>query len=154
MMRARQVKIRAGEGDLLAALYRQGQSSREVAELTGRSVEVVRRLARKAGVLRSNRDGARLAKVRGSARARLTQLDLRLYARRWMDGVETEKLAAELAVPADLLWDALAAALAVMPPDYRTDCDVGRCRFACVAVCAATAEVGTSRTGRISDLLR
>lgn len=149
MTRARRVRIRAGEGDLLVALYWQGRSSREVADLTGRSAGVVRRLARNAGVLRSSREGAGLANTRRAARTRLTRLDLRPLARRWMDGTEPEELAAELAVPADLLWDALATVLAVLPPDYRTDCHADRCPFACAAVCAATAEVGTSRTGRL-----
>ena len=109
----------------------------------------MRRLARKAGVLRSSQDGASLANTRRATRTRLTRMDLRPYARRWMDGAETEVLAAELAVPADLLWEALAGVLAVMPPDYRTDCAADRCQFACTAACAATATVGTTRTGRL-----
>jgi transposase len=149
MVRTRQVKIRAGEGDLLVALYWQGRSSQEVADLTGRSVEVVRRLARKARVIRSQKDGARLAVIRRSTRARLAQLDLRPQARRWMEGAEAEELAAELVVPADLLWDALADLLAVMSPDAREDCAVGRCRFACVAACAATTQVDASKAGRL-----
>lgn len=149
MVRTRQVKIRAGEGDLLVALYWQGRSSQEVADLTGRSVEVVRRLARKARVIRSQKDGARLAVIRRSTRARLAQLDLRPQARRWMEGAEAEELAAELVVPADLLWDALADLLAVMSPDAREDCAVGRCRFACVAACAATTQVDSSKAGRL-----
>jgi transposase-like protein len=149
MVRSKQAKIRAGEGDLLVALYRQGRSSLEVADLISRSAMVVRRLARKAGVLRSSHDGASLANTRRATRTRLARLDLRPYARRWMDGTETEELAAELSVPADLLWDALAAVLAVMTPDYRTDCAADRCLFGCVAVCAASAEIGTTEAGRL-----
>ena len=149
MVRTRQVKIRAGEGDLLVELYRQGRSAQEVADLTGRSVEVVRRLAHKAGVIRSQKEGAGLAVARRSTRARLARLDLRPQARRWMDGVEVEELAAELTVPADLLWDALTDVLAVLSPNARTNCAASRCRFACVAVCAATAEVGASKVGRL-----
>lgn len=149
MVRTRQVKIRAGEGDLLVALYRQGRSCKEVADLTGRSVEVVRRLARKAGVIRSQKDGAGLAVVRRSTRARLARLDLRPQARGWMDGAEVEDLAAELTVPADLIWDALAEVLAVMSPDAREGCATDRCRFSCVSVCAASAPVGTTKAGRL-----
>ncbi|MFC4857948.1 hypothetical protein ACFPCV_30985 [Actinophytocola glycyrrhizae] len=101
------------------------------------------------GVLRSSHDGASLANTRRATRTRLARLDLRPYARRWMDGAETEQLAAELAVPADLLWDALAGVLAVMTPDYRTDCHADRCLFACAAICAASAEIGTTKAGRL-----
>lgn len=102
----------ANEAELLVALYRQGRSAKDVAILTGRPVTRVSRFARQAGAMRPRKESARLAMRRIAASNKLAKLDLRPLAARWIDGAEVEELAAEQGVPPDLLWDALATALA------------------------------------------
>lgn len=135
----------ANEAALLVALYQQGRSVTDVAELSGRARTNIERLLRKAGVMRPRLDALRLAMRRIAASNKLARLDVRPLAAQWLDGAEVEELADEHEVPPDLMWDALAAALSTMTPDG-VSC-VSDCHFACAEVCARTAEVGVSKVG-------
>jgi len=137
----------ANEAALLIALYQQGRSVTDVAELTGRARSKIERLLRKAGVMRPRLEALRLAMRRIAASNKLARMDVRPLAAQWLDGAEVEELADEHEVPPDLMWDALAAVLSTMTPDG-VSC-IGDCHFACSEVCARTAEVGVSKVGRL-----
>jgi hypothetical protein len=97
--------------ELVVALYQQGRSDSEIADLMGVPVQVVNGLVRVAGVMRTPPKVAELANRRWTARAAIARLDIAALAQRWLQGIEPEELAGEFDVPADLLWDALAAHL-------------------------------------------
>lgn len=100
---------------LVLDLYRQGRSLREVSDLTGCAEDLVHELATEAGVLRSPSDSTRLFNSRRVHRTNLARMDLRPQAARWIRGAEIEELAAEVGVPADLMWDALADTMTNWP---------------------------------------
>ena len=126
------------EAVCIIGLYQQGRSHREVAELTDRTVTVVRNLVHGAGLGRTRAESLRLAAWRKEALAKLATIDIRPLARRWAAGVEPEALAKEHAVPADLMWEALADALSWMTPaevETPVMCfDV--CTYGCTHQCA------------------
>jgi hypothetical protein len=111
---------------LVAALYRQGRSVREVSIRVGMPVHEVTAIVRAAGVIRGSRAATSVSNQRVRARATITRLDLAGLADRWLGGCEVEDLAAEAAVPADLLWDVLADRLSTMNSDMATGTDRGR----------------------------
>jgi len=139
--------VLAKEAALLVALYQQGRSVTDVAELTGRARTNIERLLRKAGVMRPRLEALRLAMRRIEASNKLARVDVRPLAARWLDGAEVEELAAEHEVPPDLLWDTLAAMLSTMTPNA-VSC-IRTCPFACAEMCARTIDMGASKAGRL-----
>jgi hypothetical protein len=139
--------VLANEAALLVALYQQGYSVTDVAELTGRARPKIERLVREAGVMRPRAESQRLAMRRIAASNKLARMDVRLLAARWIDGAEVEALADEHEVPPDLLWDVMAMALSTMTLGAAS-C-IRTCPFACVEVCARTIEMSASKAGRL-----
>lgn len=127
--------------DLAVELYVQGKSADEVADITGRPVKEIIELAWAADVLRSRAANSVLNEQRARARAVLARLDIRALVARWLTGAETEMLAAEHAVPADMMWEALARGLSRGPTDDALDemCVRRKCLSACVTRCALIA---------------
>ena len=130
--------------DLTVELYVQGKSLEEVADLTGRPVKEVSELTWAADVLRSIPANAVIGEQRARARAVLARLNIRFMAVRWAAGVETETLAAENAVPADLMWAALARELSRGPAYDARDrmCLRRKCSNACIGGCALKSPAG------------
>ena len=141
-----QTKIRVNEARLLVDLYRQGQSTQEVADLTGRTIGVVRKLVSAAQIMRTRAEGTRLAARRRVARTKLTKIELGPLARRWIEGAEVEELAESCDVPPDVMWDALAEELSRTTTDTAT-C-IRSCPYSCVEVCARSTAVGASKARR------
>lgn len=106
--------------EIAVALYAQGRSAAEVADLTDIPAEAVTGLVRVAGLLRGAREETELAHRRWIARERIARSDLAALTTRWIHGAELEDLADDLTVPADLLWDALAVCLS-NPPAQHTE---------------------------------
>jgi hypothetical protein len=99
--------------------------------------------------MRTREESARLAMRRIAANNKLAKMDLRLLATQWIDGTEVEELAVDHHVPSDLLWDALASELSTMTSV--TAACVRSCPYACTTACARTAEIGTSKVGRLYE---
>ena len=128
--RLERTRVWEHEAQCIIGLYQQGRTLLEIADLTDRTRDVVRNLVLDAGVMRSRKESVRLSARRREARAALAATDIRPLAQRWIDGAEVEELAAEHDVPADLMWDALAAELSRADPRKHEK------KLACVAVCA------------------
>jgi hypothetical protein len=129
--------------DLIIALYQQGRSARDVGDLMEMSAVVVNNIVRAAGVIRTPQEANRLASRRLMARNTIAKLDIKRLAERWLGDAEVEELADELDVPADLLWDALAAQLSTRGGVTRAPkltC-AGTCSYGCSERCAITAPV-------------
>jgi hypothetical protein len=107
------------------------------------SAVVVNNTVRTAGVIRTPQEANRLASRRLMARNKITKLDIKRLAERWLAGAEVEELADELDVPADLLWDALAIQLSTRGGVTRAPkltC-AGTCSYGCTERCAIAAPV-------------
>lgn len=131
------------EPELVVILYQQGRSAREVGDLMGLSANNVNKIVRTAGVTRTPVEANQLASRRTACRNKITKLHLRQLAERWLAGVEIEELAAELAVPADLLWDAVANEISKMGPHNpptKLLCS-GVCSYSCTKQCAMQVKV-------------
>lgn len=131
------------ELEMVVALYQQGRSAREVGDLMDMSAVVVNNIVRAAGVIRTPQEAAGLATRRKVARGKLAKLDIKSLVERWLAGAETEELADELDVPADLLWDALAEQLSTrggVTRKSKLTC-AGTCSYDCTERCAITAPV-------------
>ena len=143
MGRLERARVWEHEAQCIIGLYQQGRSLQEVADLTDRTLDVVRNLVHEAGVVRSRVDSVRGSARRREARATLAATDIRLLALRWIDGAEVEDLAAEHDIPADLMWDALAVELSRVDPrkpDKKLAC-VAVCTFSCTQQCAISLPV-------------
>jgi hypothetical protein len=136
--------------ELIVELYVQGRSEREVAAVTGYPADDIRAMVLSAGVARPRQVEQVTAAWRSAARRRLRKLHREALLIAWVDGVEVEDLAAAHRVPADLMWELIAAGSTYVdkrqftgePParrDYpRPPCADTTCVYGCTSVCAVT----------------
>ena len=137
--------------ELMVELYAQGRSFSEVAAVTGYPADRVRAWVMAAGVARPERVDVVVAAWRSASRARLRKVHRQQLLYTWVDGAEVEEIAAAHMVPADLLWDLIAAEFARLPsrrsltnhrpvprrPAEPPQCVATTCLYGCVQTCGS-----------------
>ena len=135
--------------ELMVDLYNQGRSYTEVAAVTGYPADDIRAMVLAAGSARPLRVDEVYAAWRDRSRETLAKMNRTSLLLAWIDGAEADDLAVVHNVPADLLWDLIAAEMARLTPRalaYLTQhrphrlpaCTATACRFGCAHTCAAT----------------
>jgi hypothetical protein len=135
--------------ELIVDLYNQGRSYAEVAAVTGYPADDIRAMVLAAGTARPPRVDDIYTAWRDRSRQTLAKMNRTSLLLAWIDGAEVDDLAVAHNVPADLLWDLIAAEIARMTPRAlayltqhrppgRTACAATTCLHACAHTCAAT----------------
>lgn len=139
--------VESNKCELIEALYQQGQSPRDIADLMDVSHGMVRNVVRAAGIMRTAADAQQVASQRKAARSKIAMQDIETLAMLWLRGTEPEVLAEQIQVPADLLWEAVATWLSDRPrgdPTTTQTCDAV-CAYSRTGPCATRAQA-TDRT--------